>query len=115
MKPCSHPCCPDKGPCRKVKPKKQKKFIRPYSLKRQKENKKYTALRKKFLEDHPVCEARLEGCTVEANQVHHKKGRIGGDFLDVKDFLAVCYSCHSVIEREPLKAKQLNLSTSRLT
>lgn len=57
---CNHATC--QGVCRRPKQKKVRKPLRKVSKKRAKENKKYTTLRKKFLEDHPICEARIEGC-----------------------------------------------------
>lgn len=87
--------------------------IRKFSKKRAAENRKYSTLRKQFLEDKE-CEAGLEGCTGMASEVHHKKGRIGENFLDVSTWLAVCHHCHIEIETKPAMAKELGLSESRL-
>lgn len=73
----------------------------------------YTVARKKFLEQHSGCEARLSGCTLNATDVHHKKGR-GQYYLDKETWLAVCRSCHTWIELHPIEAKELNFSTNRL-
>lgn len=111
-KSCNHPCCGEV--CRRPKQRKVRKPVRKVSKKRVKENKKYSTLRKQFLEDHPVCEARLEGCTGVADQVHHKAGRVVDKFLDVSTWLPVCANCHHWIELHPEESKELNLSKSRL-
>lgn len=108
---CSHIDC--YGPCKKVAPKK-KKWIRKVSKKRVVENRKYSGLRKQFLEGK-ICEAQLNGCTGQATQVHHAAGRIGSRLVDVKKFVAVCASCHRQIEDSPEKANKLGLSKSRLS
>lgn len=106
---CKHPCCGTT--CRR---EKKRYTIRPYSKKRQKENRKYSALRKQFLEDRPVCEAKLEGCTGEASEVHHQAGR-GKNLLKTDTWLAVCRNCHQEITDNSKIAIELGLSKSRLT
>ncbi|MND76070.1 hypothetical protein D3C80_677070 [compost metagenome] len=96
------------------KPKKLSKPIRQVSKKRSVENREYGKRRKEFLTDHKRCEANLTGCTKHATDVHHKAGR-GDNFLKVETWIAVCRCCHIWIEEHPEKAKELNLSQSRLT
>lgn len=67
-----------------------------------------------YLDENPYCEARLSSCTIQAIEVHHKKGRIGKLLNDKKFFLSVCRNCHEWIERHPKEAKELELSISRL-
>jgi hypothetical protein len=93
---------------------KRRKPINKVSGKRKKENAEYKKLREKFLNEHPVCEAMLEGCTGVATDCHHKAGRIGNNFLDVSKFLALCSNCHRIVECSPLMAKEKGLSVSRL-
>lgn len=95
------------------KPKKLPKPIRQVSKKRSIENRKYSVLRKEFLTQKPQCEAKLSGCQKKSTDVHHKAGR-GDNFLNVRTWLAVCRCCHIWIEENPEKAKELNLSKSRL-
>ena len=97
-----------------AKPKRQAK-IKPLSDKRAKRNREYLKLRKSFLETFPECQAKLSGCTHEATQVHHKCGRIESLLNDTTYWLAVCHSCHTWIELNPVKAKELGLSLSRLS
>ena len=69
------------------------------SKKRAKENPIYLKLRRKFLLDHPVCQARLPGCMIRASEVHHKYA--GSDraahYLDESTWMAVCPICHRQI------------------
>jgi hypothetical protein len=76
-------------------------------------DKLYSVMRKDFLSLHPGCQARLQGCTLQSTDVHHKKGR-GLYYLDKTTWLSVCRSCHTWIELNPEKAKELNFSLNRL-
>ena len=57
----------------------------------------YKPRRDKYMEDHPVCEAQLEGCTYYSTDLHHshKFGRLGELLYDVKFFRALCRNCHN--------------------
>lgn len=96
------------------KPLKKRKPIKPISDKRKVENIDYLKAREKYLAVHKVCEAKLLGCKIGANQIHHKAGRIGELLTDESNFLAVCNSCHSLIELNPEMAKEKGFSNSRL-
>lgn len=89
------------------------KSISPVSKKRQVENDTYSKLRETFLFINPNCEAKLVGCAGKATDVHHKKGR-GDNMLKIGTWLAVCRSCHQWLEENPLEAKELGFSESRL-
>lgn len=111
------------------KPTKQSKLtrggrIKPVSAKRAKLNKIYSALRKKFLEDNPLCEhwiCELYHSTPEeirpissifqdnpagvkhipkSTDVHHRKGR-GKYLLDVSTWMAVSREGHQWIHANP--------------
>ena len=102
----------------KKKPVKQpiKKFykIRPASKKRAKENKTYsTQARPEYLAEHPTCEIQVAGCTYEATEVHHKKGRIGKLLTDKTYFCAACHNCHVWAELNPIEAKEKGVSLKR--
>ena len=73
----------------------------------------YKKLRIKFLTDR-MCEAKLDGCTLRATDVHHKKGRIGDNMLDVNHWLGVCRTCHNWIENHPDESYELGFSKKRL-
>lgn len=91
------------------KPKK----ISPISKKMQVVMDEYSKKRAAFLIVHPICQAKLVGCTKDATDVHHKAGR-GDNHLKISTWLAVCRSCHAWIETHPSEAKELGLSESRL-
>ena len=76
------------------KPEKTKKPIAKKSAKRAKEEKQYAPVRKKFLQDHPLCEIKLPGCLIKSTEVHHASGRTNGNLLRVEDFVASCSNCH---------------------
>jgi hypothetical protein len=75
--------------------------------------KEYKIVREQFLKDNPFCEAGLKCCQVKSSEVHHKRGR-GKNLCNVETFLAVCSSCHRIIEENPLFAKANGFSLSRL-
>lgn len=97
-----------------LKPTVKQKRIPLRSEKRIILDKKYSKLRKVFLEEKPVCEAHLINCTHESTQVHHKAGRVGKLYLEVSKWLAVCHTCHVWIETNPDEAKELGYSLKRL-
>jgi hypothetical protein len=90
------------------------KSISPVSKKRQVEMDEYSKRRLAFLALHTSCQAKLVSCTGKATDVHHKAGRVGDDYLNMNKWLAVCRSCHSWIEINPVEAKELGFSESRL-
>jgi hypothetical protein len=74
----------------------------------------YQKIAAKFKRDHPVCQAQLKDvCKTKTTDVHHMKGKIGELLTDTKYFLAVCRSCHSVLETNPLFARERGFSLSR--
>jgi len=98
------------------KPTAKAKPIAPRSQKRSKEERLYSAKRIIFLQEHPMCEAHLPGiCTEHAQEVHHKKGRIGDDLLDETHWLALCHMCHDYIENNREFAMEKGFSIKRIT
>lgn len=89
------------------------KKISPVSKKMRETMDEYSKKRAAFLVVNSRCQAKLVGCTGEATDVHHKAGR-GENHLKISTWLAVCRSCHSWIELNPLEAKELGLSESRI-
>lgn len=94
--------------------------LNPMSQGRIIESRRYSSLRKKFLKEHPTCQAckrhdvvRQESptCTVgfafrrTATDIHHVKGRLGGNYLDVSTWMAVCRTCHDWIHQHPKEAR----------
>lgn len=91
--------------------KKKPKPINKISTKESKRLVKYYKAKAEYMIDHEYCEV----CNLEkADQIHHKKGRIGDLLFNKKYFLASCDSCHKKIEANPLWAKTLGYSLNRL-
>ena len=91
--------------------------VQPIAKKSEKKEKLdylYSIARKQYLERKPMCEARLPGCSLNATDIHHKRGRVGEYYLDTTHFLAVCRSCHTIIETQVEMAKEEGFSESRL-
>jgi hypothetical protein len=98
------------------KPTIKAKPIAPRSQKRSLEEKLYSLRRKVFLQNHPMCEANIQGvCRGVASECHHKKGRIGKDLLDELNWLALCHNCHEYVERERTWALEMGFSIKRIT
>jgi hypothetical protein len=98
----------------KAREAKKPKPIKKVSDKQKKINAAYTILRKQFLKNHPNCQAQLEGCTYQATDCHHSKGRTGSNMLDETTYIALCHNCHVKVELSPTMAKLLGLSQNRL-
>lgn len=94
--------------------KAQPNEINKVSDSKKQDDKIYNTLRVVYLENHPKCEAGLPGCNRKANQIHHRAGRVGKNYIDIHTFLASCDPCHKWIESHPVKAKELGFSTDRL-
>ena len=90
------------------------KSISPVSKKRREEMDEYSKKRLAFLALHTICQGKLVGCTGKSTDVHHKAGRVGDNYLNMTTWLAVCRSCHTWIEINPVEAKELGFSESRL-
>lgn len=100
---------PDPKPEKEEKKKKPK--IKVLSNKREQQNKLYLSIRKVFLEGKKcvVCQS------CEAQDVHHKMGRIGDLLINIKYFLAVCRHCHTEIEKNTTWAYENGYSLKRNT
>ena len=104
---------------KRTKPIRRKTPLRRVSKKRAKESRIYSAKRRAFLEAHPICgcgvQRHLFGelfvCQRRAVDVHHTKGRTGGNYLDEKTWLAVCRPHHIWIHNNPSKARKMGLLT----
>jgi len=76
--------------------------LRKVGKKRAAQQRKYLALRKTFLEEHPLCEAFcvtdwVAGSLTEpqpSSEIHHMAGREGKLLLDERHWLPICRRCH---------------------
>jgi hypothetical protein len=85
------------------------------SEKRSKEERLYSAQRIIFLREHCMCEAHIAGiCTQTSEEVHHKEGRTGENYLDITKWLAACHACHVWITDHPEEAIELGFSLKRI-
>jgi 5-methylcytosine-specific restriction endonuclease McrA len=90
--------------------KSKRTRIKFRSDKRAVQEKEYKVLRDQFLEDNPTCQA----CHFkQADQVHHKAGRIGKLLTDVDYFMACCGTCHQFIEMNPSAALKMGWIVKR--
>lgn len=85
------------------KPIKRKTRLKPISDKRKAEHKTYMALRAVFLAKSHECQVCQKA---KAKDVHHKKGRHSGNYLNTETWLAVCRPCHRWIHDNPAKARE---------
>jgi 4-alpha-glucanotransferase len=86
--------------------KKTRKPMRKVSKKRVQVNREYSVRRKAFLEAHPRCQ-RCD--SFRSQDVHHKKGRLGGNLLDQGTWVALCRSCHDWIHAHPKYSRSIGL------
>jgi len=86
--------------------------IKKVSKKMSKINADYTKKRRKFLQDNPICHAKIHKCSLHATDVHHKHGR-GVYHLETSTWLPVCRNCHMWIEEHPAESYELGFSGSR--
>jgi hypothetical protein len=119
-KECKHEECTypvwAKGYCKKhqyLRTDKKVKTISPFSEKMLEALKVYKVERLKYLDKHPMCQAKIDGCTGVSTQIHHRAGRIGEKLTDPANFLAVCHQCHVYIENNPEEAKEKGWSLTR--
>jgi uncharacterized Zn finger protein (UPF0148 family) len=84
---------------KKPKEAKPKKPIKKISDKHKQALSIYSKLARKYKTDNPECQAKLNGCTFATEDVHHMAKR-GKNLNNVETWLAVCRSCHEIIENQ---------------
>ncbi len=73
------------------------------SFKRMIEMREYSKKRKSFLSDRPICEK----CNRRPSKdVHHKHGRLAGNYLNELTWAALCRTCHDEIHNAPGQARR---------
>ena len=87
--------------------------IKNVSDKRLLELRDYRIVRDAYMRDHKICEH--PECSSPSTELHHSKGRIGKLLNNPLYFKALCHSCHSWAEKNPILAKELGLSVDRLS
>ena len=107
----------------------KRKRIPARSARRKKEGATYTKLRREFLTAHPFCQVWIATMGLDedalkqwggvyrtlngafryaprSEEVHHKAGRHGGNYLDVTTWAAVCRDSHRWLHDNPKQAKE---------
>lgn len=92
----------------------KRKPIKPVSDKQTKRLAEYRVVRDKYMKEHPICEARLQGCRTLSTDLHHGAGRNGELLTNLKYFKALCRNCHNWVHENDLEAQELGLSFKRL-
>lgn len=71
---------------------------------------RYTVLRRQFLAENPWCIR----CGGQATEVHHARGRVGGDLLNVETWRPACHDCHMHFGAYPAEAISRGWSLPRI-
>lgn len=118
-KECGHPTCGKT--CRRLIQKKtrtplkrSKKRINPYSKKRAKINRVYSALSKQFVLDNPYCLIKSPVCTGRTDAPHHPEGRLGSKLTDLENCIPSCNPCNLYVEVHDAWAREKGFKRSRL-
>ena len=64
----------------------------------------YRPRRDKYMKEHPNCE--VDGCNKPSQDLHHKNGRTNERLYDTNYFMAICRSCHTRIDEDPIWARE---------
>jgi hypothetical protein len=80
------------------------------SSKRKKKDAEYAKLRKRYLEENPMCKVHVKDCTKTATDIHHKHSGSERElyYLIQSTWLPVCRSCHNFLHKYPKIARDLN-------
>ena len=104
-----------KGMCKSCWARLHKKPINPISKSQQNILDEYKPIRKKFLEENQICQARVKCNGAEAVEVHHRAGKGTKKlWLDTENFLAICRECHQWEITHSEEAKELGISKRRI-
>ena len=93
-----------------IEKKAKSKVIAKRSNKKQIEDRVYTVLRKRFLEERPQCEVFPH---LKSEEVHHKAGRNGSNYLDTNTWASVSRVGHLWIHGSPAEAKEKGFMLTR--
>ena len=87
----------------------RRKAINTMSPRRKRESRVYLKLRKAFLAEHPICQMRVQCQGGRSSEVHHSRGRLGPNYLDVTGFIAACFYCHAWVHAHGRQAREAGL------
>jgi len=81
---------------------KPKRRLPKMSSKRQREAKAYSLLRAAYMKAHPLCQK----CgRARSQDLHHRAGRLGGNYLNTDTWAALCRNCHRACHDHPSEAR----------
>lgn len=116
-KQCNEPNCSNNvfggGYCKRHQYRRGVKYLRSFSLKRQKQNVEYFREAKKFIEENPDCAIKSPVCTGKSQHPHHPKGR-GKNLRNWDIMIAACDPCNGYVEQFPNWGKEKGFKVSRL-
>lgn len=102
-KPCRYPGCPnltDESYCpehKRLVATRYNRYERTPEMKNR-YNGAWPAIRRRYIEAHPLCEmCRREGRVTAVEEVHHILPLAGGGSHDAENLMSLCKSCHSRI------------------
>ena len=89
---------------------KPKTSIPRVSAKRKKKDAEYLKLRKRYLNDNPLCKVKVDGCSNSATDIHHTYAGSDRDafYLVQSTWLSTCRNCHNWIHGNPKQARIMN-------
>ena len=85
---------------------KPRKRINPISERQKERLKEYAKVRRKFLKDRKCAVRR---CTKPADDVHHKRGKIGSLLTNTTYFVGLCRWHHHYVHSNPKLAQENGL------
>jgi hypothetical protein len=95
-----------------TKPVEPRQKLAQRSDKRIEQDKIYSEKRKKFLEEHPMCQIHISGiCTTYSTDVHHTYAGANRNefYLDELTWKASCRMCHGWVHANPKQSREMNL------
>ena len=101
--------CADCARKEHVQLKPTTKQIKKRSDKKVMEDRLYTILRKKYMDEHPNCEINTASCTTVGTEIHHTHYRTGENYLDITTWKTSCRACHNWVHQNPIEARELKL------
>jgi hypothetical protein len=85
---------------------KRKTRIKSISPKKKEINAEYAKRKRRYLKEHPICEACHK---VAAKDLHHSRGRSGQLLIMAEFFQALCAPCHRWVHDNPKEAREKGL------
>jgi hypothetical protein len=84
--------------------------LQAVSQKRKKQDLAYSKLRKRYLEEHSLCNVKVTGCTSMASDIHHTYAGSNRAvyYLIQSTWMPVCRNCHNWIHGNPAEARIMN-------